>query len=254
MVPSPPGRDGLTWVVGCEALTGPAAALRVQVCHLGAALEIQTSARSAPDTITLVDHLDALVHSTPLLDHPTLMAVDGVDGSGKTTFAAKLADRYAQQGRVAHVVHMDDFLNPRAIRYRLGRDSAEGFFQDTYDLATFAANVIELLRRPGGPSMVCRAFDYRADRPIVEDPIQVSTDAVVIVEGMFLHRDELLGTWDMSVFLDVPFAISVRRLAERDGTSPNPDDPSVRRYVEGQRIYLSACTPHQRATHVVTNY
>ena len=102
--------------------------------------------------------------------------------------------------------------------------------------------------------MVCRAFDYRADRPILEDPIQVSPAAVVIVEGMFLHREELLDTWDMSVFLDVPFAISVRRLAERDGTSPNPDDPSMHRYVEGQRIYLAACTPHQRATHVITSY
>ncbi len=65
---------------------------------------------------------------------------------------------------------MDDFLNPRAIRYRLGRDSAEGFFQDTYNLATFMANVIEPLRRPGEPSIVARAFDYRTDRPILEDP------------------------------------------------------------------------------------
>ena len=201
-----------------------------------------------------MDHLDALVRSTPLLDHPTLIAVDGVDGSGKTTFAAELADRYARQGRAAHVVHMDDFLNPRTVRYRLGRDSPEGFFQDTYDLATFTASIIEPLRRPGGPSIVSRAFDYRADRPVLEDPTHVSPDAVVIVEGMFLHRDELLGTWDMSIFLEVSFAISVRRLAERDGTSPNPDDPSVRRYVEGQRIYLAACTPNQRATHVITNH
>lgn len=206
------------------------------------------------DTITRVELLDVLVRSTPLLDHPTLMAVDGVDGSGKTTFAAKLADRYERKGRPAHVVHMDDFLNPRVIRYRLGRDSPEGFFQDTYDLATFRANIIGPLGRRGGPSMVCRAFDYRTDRPILEEPIEVTTDAVVIVEGMFLHRDELLDTWDMSVFLDVPFAISVRRLAERDGTSSNPDDSSVRRYVEGQRIYLAACTPSQRATHVVTNH
>ena len=76
----------------------------------------------------------------------------------------------------------------------------------------------------------------------------------MIVEGMFLHRDELRDAWDMSVFSNVPFAVSVRRLAERDGTNPNPDDPSVRRYVEGQRIYLAACEPDQRATHVVANH
>jgi uridine kinase len=72
---------------------------------------------------------------------------------------------------------------------------------------------------------------------------------VVIVEGRFRHRDELADVWDMSVFLDVRFAVSVARMAERDGTSPNPDDPSVPRYVEGQRIYLTACEPSRRTAH-----
>lgn len=76
---------------------------------------------------------------------------------------------------------------------------------------------------------------------------------MVIVEGMFLHRDELLDLWDLSIFLDVPFATSLGRMAERDDTSPDPEDPSVHRYVEGQRIYLAACNPTQRATYVVAN-
>lgn len=201
-----------------------------------------------------VHQFDAVVRSTPLLDRPALIAVDGVDGSGKTTFASQLAAQYAQHGRTAHVVHMDDYLNPRAVRYRLGRDSPEGFFRDTYDLATFTANVLEPLSHSGERSIVFRAFDHRADRPTHEDPIPIPAEAVVVVEGMFLHRDELRDAWDISVFLDVPFAVSVRRLAERDGTNPNPDDPSVHRYVEGQRIYLATCKPDQWATHVVANH
>jgi uridine kinase len=181
-----------------------------------------------------------------------LVAVDGVDGSGKTTFAQQLATRYAECGRTAHVVHLDDFLNPRAVRYQLGRDSPEGFFRDTYDLSTFTTNVLEPLRHEGSRSIVCRAFDHRTDQPVHEDPTVVAANAVVIVEGMFLHRDELADVWDMSVFLDVPFAVSVARMAERDGTSP--DDPSVGRYVDGQRIYLTACNPSRRATHLVANY
>lgn len=55
------------------------------------------------------------------------------------------------------------------------------------------------------------------------------------------------------MFLDVPFSISVRRMAERDGTHPDPEHPSMRRYVEGQRIYVSRCHPAERATHVVQN-
>jgi uridine kinase len=206
------------------------------------------------DTVTHVDPVDAVVRSTPVLDRPVLVAVDGVDGSGKTTFAAQLADRYAELDRTAHVVHLDDFLNPRAVRYRLGRDSPEGYFSDTYDLDTFMAGVLEPLSGRGGRSIRLRAFDHRTDRPIQDEPTFVVADAVVIVEGMFLHRDELVDVWDMSVFLDVPFEVSVARMAERDGTNSNPEDPSVRRYVEGQRIYLARCTPAQRATHVVANY
>jgi len=188
-----------------------------------------------------------------MLDRPALVAVDGVDGSGKTTFADRLATRCAELGRTPHVVHMDDFLNERAVRYRLGRHSPKGYFRDTYDLPAFTTKVIEPLGRPGQRLIVRRAFDYRTDQPLHEAPTAVAAGDVVIVEGMFLHRDELLGTWDMSVFLDVPFAISVARMAHRDGTSPDPDDPAVRRYVEGQGIYLATCQPSQRATHVVAN-
>lgn len=198
--------------------------------------------------------LAAIARSTPLLGRPVLVAVDGVDGSGKTTFAGRLAAEYARQGRTAHVVHLDDFLNPRAVRYRLGRDSPEGYVRDTYDLAAFTAGVIEPLRHSGERAIVLRAFDHRTDSPVHEAATGIAADAVVIVEGMFLHRDELLDAWDLSVFLDVPFAVTVRRTAERDGTSPDPDDPSVRRYVEGQRIYLAACRPEERATYVVPHH
>lgn len=53
-----------------------------------------------------------------------------------------------------------------------------------------------------------------------DDPVGVPHRAVVIVEGMFLHRDELFAQWDLSVFLHVPFTISASRMAQRDGTIP----------------------------------
>jgi uridine kinase len=42
-------------------------------------------------------------------------------------------------------------------------------------------------------------------------------------------------------------------MAARDGSEPDPEHPSLRRYVEGQRIYLSRCRPHERATLVIAN-
>lgn len=68
-----------------------------------------------------------------------------------------------------------------------------------------------------------------------------------------MHRDELADRWDYSVFLEVPFAEAVRRMAARDGTHPDPEHESMRRYVVGQRLYLAECEPRRRATLVIEN-
>ncbi|QNN52733.1 uridine kinase [Nocardioides mesophilus] len=198
--------------------------------------------------------LASIVDATPCGQRVVLVAVDGVDGSGKTTFAGLLAAEYLNRGRVALVVHMDDFLNPRAIRYRRGRTSPDGFFLDTYDLGTFAANVLEPLAPGGDRAVVARAFDLHADGPVADDPVVVPPGAVVIVEGMFLHRDELVTRWDLSVFLDVPFTVTASRMARRDGSNPDPEHPSMSRYVGGQRLYLDSCRPADRATFVIDNF
>ncbi len=184
---------------------------------------------------------------------PILLAIDGVDGSGKTTFAARLAAAFAHVGRPVLVIHEDDFLNPRNLRYRLGRESPEGFFLDTYDLPSLTAKVLDAVGNGAGARIVPAVFDYRADAPVHVDAVEVPPDAVVIVEGMFLHRDELARRWDLSVFLDVPFTETARRMAERDGSSADPTHPSMRRYVDGQRLYLATCEPRRRATLVIDN-
>ncbi len=198
--------------------------------------------------------LAPLFAATPVLERPTLVAVDGVDGSGKTTFAERLATAYTDRGRAVQVVHMDDFLNPRSVRYRMGRSSPEGFFKDTYDLVAFTTKVLHPLRPGADHAITLRAFDHRADKPLDDDSVEVPPQAVVIIEGMFLHRDELCSWWDMSIFLDVPFSITVPRMAQRDGAPLDPDHPSWRRYLQGQDIYLSACEPTERATYVIDNY
>ena len=196
----------------------------------------------------------SLAASTPVLDRPTLVAVDGVDGSGKTTFAESLATAYTALRRAVQVVHMDDFLNPRSVRYGMGRTSPEGFFKDTYDLAAFNTKVLDPLKPGAAPAVTLRAFDHLADAPVDDDPVEIPPTAVVVIEGMFLHRDELWTCWDMSIFLDVPFSVTVARMVHRDGAPPDPEHPSWFRYLQGQRIYLSACKPTERATYVIDNY
>ena len=181
------------------------------------------------------------------------VGIDGVDGSGKTVFADELAEVLRDAGRPVVRVSVDDFHHVRAVRYRRGRDSPEGYWLDSYDYARLRADVLEPLA-PGGSRWYRRAaHDVVRDLILNVEPVRAPPGAVLVLDGIFLHRRELAGTWDFSVFLVVPFDVTARRMAARDGTSADPNHASMRRYVEGQSLYLAACAPQQQASLVVDN-
>ncbi|WRH18968.1 uridine kinase [Microbacterium sp. JZ37] len=179
-----------------------------------------------------------------------LVGIDGVDGSGKSVFADRLAARV--DGRPVIVVHVDDFHHPRAVRYRRGRDSPVGFWLDSYDYDALTHRVLAPLRT--GAALYQHAAhdlvrDARVDPPLSRAP----RDAIVLVEGLFLHRQELRHWWDFSIFLDVPFEETALRMAERDGTPPDHRAPALQRYVGGQRLYFRAARPWEHASMVIDN-
>jgi uridine kinase len=73
-----------------------------------------------------------------------IVAVDGIDGAGKTTFADGLASRI---DRPVLRASEDDFHNPRAIRYRRGRWSPEGYYRDSFDIGSLVSLLLAPLAR-----------------------------------------------------------------------------------------------------------
>lgn len=200
------------------------------------------------------DLLDTIVAAIPRPpSRCCLVGIDGPDGAGKTVFADALADAVRAAGRPGVRVSCDDFHHQRAVRYRRGRGSPLGYWLDSFDHRRFVADVLEPLRLDERPSLRDRAHDLESDA-VLDPPWQpVPVGAVAVVDGVFLHRDEFAWAWDFSVFLDVPFAVTAARMAARDGTHPDPAHPTMRRYVEGQRLYFNACRPRERASLVVNN-
>ncbi|HSK24652.1 MAG TPA: hypothetical protein VK906_15810 [Egicoccus sp.] len=181
------------------------------------------------------------------------VGIDGVDGAGKTHLADELAVVLTVRGIVTVRASVDGFHRPAAERHRRGRHSPEGFFLDSYDYDAMRRLLFEPLRPGGDRRGVLAIHDVDRDAA-VDAPIEVVADpAVLLVDGIFLHRDELVDFWDLSVWLDVPFEVSVPRGASRGYGDPDPRSPANHRYVEGQRLYLRTCRPHERATFVVDN-
>jgi uridine kinase len=115
------------------------------------------------------------------VSHPTRVAIDGVDGVGKTRLADELVAPLAATGRQVIRASVDGFHRPRAGRYQRGRDSPQGYFLDSFD---YSALIRELLAPlgPGGSRRIRTAvFDHRIDQPVDVEPQTAAENAVLLV-------------------------------------------------------------------------
>jgi uridine kinase len=181
------------------------------------------------------------------------IGVDGVDGVGKTVFADMLAQTIRSQGRPVIRASVDGFHNTREIRYRRGKTSPAGFYLDSYNYGELRKVLLDPLG-PGGSGVYCPAiFDHSANSPVPAHWSVADPGAVLVFDGIFLHRPELRNAWSLSIFLDAPFDITIPRGAGRGPGwgSADVQAPSNRRYIEGQRLYLRENEPQRRANIVI---
>jgi uridine kinase len=185
--------------------------------------------------------------------HPVRVAIDGVDGAGKTTLADELAGPMGSRGRQVIRASVDGFHNPRKVRYCLGRHSPEGFYRDSFNYGALTASLLLPLSPRGSRRFRRAVFDHLTDSEVVAPEETAADDAILIFDGIFAHRPELTGYWDLTIFLEARFEVSVRRSALRSGGPREVDAEENRRYVEGQQLYLRECDPKSLATVVVDN-
>ena len=124
-------------------------------------------------------------------------------------------------------------------------------------VGTVAAAALALTRAgcatPVTTGFQLSAFDLVRDAAAESQWVSAPRDAVLVVDGVFLHRPLLRDLWDWSLWLDVPFDIAYARMAQRDGCDPDPDAPTNARYRRGQELYLHEAAPREAASVVVDN-
>lgn len=181
------------------------------------------------------------------------VGVDGVDGAGKTTFAAELASALQGLGRPVVEFSVDGWHRVRAERYARGPRSPEGFWLDSFDYPRLIEEALSPLGPDGSHHYRPAGHDVETDELLWPDLVEAPEGAVVVVDGLFLHRAELDGCFEFTVFVDVPFEVTAARMAVRDGSPDDPTHPDMRRYVEAQQTYFAERAPWSRADLVVDN-
>ena len=164
-----------------------------------------------------------------------IVAVDGLDGSGKSQFAAALAAACAAGGVAATVIHVDDFRRELDFAGLDADAEAALYYERYFDLAALDGKLASFAAGSAGPG--------GAD--------------LAIVEGVFTLRVPTVAAAAALVALTVSPDEARRRILGRDRQKGRTDDDInhriAHRYFPAQQRYRAAFDVMGRAAAVVDN-
>ncbi len=167
------------------------------------------------------------------------VAIDGPDGSGKTTFARQLDDvltplliDHAEVRRFSG----DDHMIPMQVRRSDAAADPRWLYENFLDVA----RIREIARG---------------------EPEHSPPGTVVLIEGMTLQRPELADLWDITIYITVPSTLAVERAWARYAEFIDPENEQEElealerryreRYLPAYRLYSDLVGPRALADVVI---
>ncbi|WP_017152339.1 uridine kinase [Bacillus bingmayongensis] len=191
------------------------------------------------------------------LNHPIRVGVSGITASGKTIFANELQQEIHLRGRKVIRTSIDNFHNPRIVRYSQGKESAKGYYEDAHDYKAFAERLLIPLGAGGDMRYMMKSHDLETDMYIESDLIPASKDMVFIVDGTFLFKKELQHLFDYKIFVETDFEIAKERGSSREakvfGNKEKAEEMFSNRYHAACHMYIKEHAPKQCADVVLMN-
>lgn len=151
-----------------------------------------------PDLEIILRHVDALLARQDRV----ILAIDGNCASGKTTLAARLAER-----RDCNVLHMDEFFlrpsqrTPERFAQPGGNVDYERFYEEA------------LLPLASGKPFSYRPFDCKT--MTLSSPVEVTPKRLNIIEGSYCLHPHFGDPYDLKIFLTVEEDLRRQRICQR---------------------------------------
>jgi len=204
----------------------------------------------------LLDRLAGVIESATT-SHPLRVAVDGPPAAGKTTLADELAVLLRTRGRDVIRATTESFHLPRAQRYRRGEFSPEANYHDSFDYGALRRVLLDPLGPDGDRRYQPAVYDFDTDTALSPPVTTAPADAVLLLDGVFLLRPELLDRWDLSILVSAAFERILDRARIRDlarlGSAAEVDRRFRTRYIPAQELYFATARPADHADIIVHN-
>lgn len=186
--------------------------------------------------------------------HSTLVAISGIDGSGKGYIAARLAQELGAVDISAAVINIDGWLRPPHQRFS-SSNPAEHFYLHAIRFEELFSGLVLPLR--GQRS--CRVtLDFVEETATEARPhtYEFKDVDIILLEGIYLLKRALAEHYDLSVWIDCSFDTALARAIVRaqEGLSVEETIRAYRTiYFPAQQLHFERDRPQSAADMVLDN-
>lgn len=147
------------------------------------------------------DNLRILLKSIPAIEkgNRMVLGIDGLSRSGKTTFVNKLCYSFQEKNVSLCVFHMDDHIVESKKRYNTEHEEWYEYYNLQWNVEWLRENMFKKLR--GSNNLNLPFYDNDSDVHSILN-IQIPDSCVILVERVFLQRQEWRDYYDYLVYLD----------------------------------------------------
>ena len=183
-----------------------------------------------------------------------LVAISGIDGSGKGYITSKMAGLLAQRNLNIATIDIDGWLNLPEQRFSITQP-ARHFYENAIRFDALFAQLVWPLRDRRSIHLEAdyaeeTASEYRKYIYQFEDI------DIILLEGIYLLKWQFQSTYDLSFWIECSFETALERAIARsqEGLSPAETVATYQTiYFPAQRIHFEQDQPQQAATAIIHN-
>jgi uridine kinase len=187
-------------------------------------------------------------------DGAVLVAISGIDASGKGHLAANIADRLQMEGLKVALIGADDWLNLPDVC--INRDNRAGhFYEHAMRFGEMFERLIIPLKEKREISFIADCADAKATA-YRKRQYDFGDIDIILLEGIFLLKPAYRHHFDLTVWIDCSFEVALKRAIER-GQEGLPPAETIKVfktiYFPAQLIHLARDNPREAAGYIFTN-
>ncbi|WP_345239205.1 kinase [Pontibacillus salipaludis] len=175
----------------------------------------------------------------------SVIGIDGLSRSGKTTFAEKVKAQLDEEQIASAIIHIDHHIVERHKRYQTGLDPWMEYYHLQWEVKRLRD---ELFRKLATASSLTLPFYYSSKNECRDEIIDLPTDGVVVVEGVFLQRNAWREYLDYVFYIDCPRKTRFSRESEHTKADLGKFQ---QRYWKAEDYYMDTIQPLSKANHVL---